>query len=279
VKNLDLLIPKPKPLTDRFTWATVASVDPIRVQLDGETVPLDITPDCLVDVGWLDAGRRVWCQVYGRRVLILGQAGKTTQDHDQHTYPTVDGWIASETQGGEGWTFSGDGSTDVRTPTAPEEIANKEYVDTAVDTSLLTDFGLFWRTSSFSTPDGWADLPSPTGTDSDGAVTWDGGYNGFIISKPGIYLVTANLAWNNFGSAYRRDLIIRREDASGSGSELARHGTESGGRVSCSVSTLDVVTQSAIDSDGVRFRSRIYQGTGSSTTADGPLRVRVARVS
>ena len=76
MKNLDLLIPTPKPATDRFVWATVTGASPVRVRLDGETVPLDITPECLVDVGWLDIGRRVWCQVSGRRIVILGQSGK-----------------------------------------------------------------------------------------------------------------------------------------------------------------------------------------------------------
>jgi len=76
MKNLDLLIPDTEPTIDRFTWATVTDTSPVRIRLDGETVPLDITPDCLIDEGWLDLGRRVWCQVYGRRVLIHGQVGK-----------------------------------------------------------------------------------------------------------------------------------------------------------------------------------------------------------
>lgn len=78
MKNLDLLIPQSAPEPDRFAWATVTAIDPIRVRLDGEATPLDIDPDSLIDIGWLDVDRRVWCQIHGRRVLILGQSGKDT---------------------------------------------------------------------------------------------------------------------------------------------------------------------------------------------------------
>lgn len=78
MNNLDLLIPKIQPVIDRFAWATITSTDPLRIRLDGEDEPLDITPDCLIDVGWVDVARRVWVQISGRRVLILGQSGKDT---------------------------------------------------------------------------------------------------------------------------------------------------------------------------------------------------------
>lgn len=72
MKNLELLIPKERPQEDRFTWATITSSSPLLIRLDGEDTPLDVTPDSLVAESWLEVGRRAWCQVHGRRVLVLG---------------------------------------------------------------------------------------------------------------------------------------------------------------------------------------------------------------
>lgn len=60
-----LLPASPEP-GDRWRWATVTGVDPVRVRLDGETAPLDITPDVL---GPVRVGDRVWCQQHGRRLV------------------------------------------------------------------------------------------------------------------------------------------------------------------------------------------------------------------
>lgn len=53
-----------------YRWATVTGVAPLEVRFDGDTDPLGIPPDSLA--GSLDIGTRVWCQLIGRRVLILG---------------------------------------------------------------------------------------------------------------------------------------------------------------------------------------------------------------
>lgn len=72
MKNLELLIPQKQVQTDTFMWATVTSVDPLRIRLDGEADALEIEPDCLVPS--ITLGQRVWCQAHGRRLLILGAA-------------------------------------------------------------------------------------------------------------------------------------------------------------------------------------------------------------
>jgi hypothetical protein len=74
MKNLELLIPQAKTEpTDKWRWATVTAVSPLRIRLDGEAEPLDITPDTLA--GPLSVGDRVWTQTSGRRILVAGVSG------------------------------------------------------------------------------------------------------------------------------------------------------------------------------------------------------------
>lgn len=56
-------------------WGTVAAVGPLRVLLDGDTVPLPFAPDSLVDPLSLAVGDRVRCEVASRRVVVLGRSG------------------------------------------------------------------------------------------------------------------------------------------------------------------------------------------------------------
>jgi hypothetical protein len=58
-----------------FGWATVHTVNPLTVRRDGETEPLGVEPDALVDKAALQRDSRVWCQFHQRRVLILGVSG------------------------------------------------------------------------------------------------------------------------------------------------------------------------------------------------------------
>jgi hypothetical protein len=58
-----------------YRWATVTSTDPLLIRLDGDTVPLPVTPDSLLDITRLTAGDRVWVQLVGRRLVVLGKAG------------------------------------------------------------------------------------------------------------------------------------------------------------------------------------------------------------
>jgi hypothetical protein len=77
MKNLNLLVSPASLRTHRpdseFRWATVTSADPLRIRLDGEPDPLGITPTNLVH--GLVLGSRVWVQLIGRRVIILGGKG------------------------------------------------------------------------------------------------------------------------------------------------------------------------------------------------------------
>lgn len=72
MKNLELLIPKSKPINDRWAWATVTNTSPLEIRFDGEIDPLPITPDTLV--AGLALADRVWVQISGRRVVVLGAA-------------------------------------------------------------------------------------------------------------------------------------------------------------------------------------------------------------
>lgn len=58
-----------------FKWGTVAGVSPLRVRLDGDTEPLPVTPDSLVDPQDLAVGVRVRCEMSARRFIIHGRQG------------------------------------------------------------------------------------------------------------------------------------------------------------------------------------------------------------
>jgi hypothetical protein len=63
----------PQAQEDAYRWATVTRVNPtIRVRLDGDNTEMPVTPDCLTLV---TLGDRVWVQMFGRRVIILGRPG------------------------------------------------------------------------------------------------------------------------------------------------------------------------------------------------------------
>jgi hypothetical protein len=55
-----------------YRWATVTAVSPLTIRLDGEDIPLPMVPESLVDPSRLSVSQRVWVQLFGRRVLILG---------------------------------------------------------------------------------------------------------------------------------------------------------------------------------------------------------------
>lgn len=74
--NLDYLMSVVAGLRDRldamplFRWATVVSVRPLRVQLDGDAGPLSADPVNLAGV--LLVGQRVYTMSVDRRLHILG---------------------------------------------------------------------------------------------------------------------------------------------------------------------------------------------------------------
>jgi len=69
---LDDSLPVPAPAEARYIWAKVTQVSPLRIQLDGDRVPLAITPDDLGGVGSRTLNQRVYCQILDRRLVVLG---------------------------------------------------------------------------------------------------------------------------------------------------------------------------------------------------------------
>lgn len=73
-----------------WRWATVTSVSPLAIRMDGESSPLAAVPQSLVS--GLAVGDRVWIQVAGRRVVVHGRAGGGPDGTWQPWTPTVSGW-------------------------------------------------------------------------------------------------------------------------------------------------------------------------------------------
>lgn len=71
-----LLLPEPtakaeETVQSTFAWATVSSINPLRVRIDGQADPLPMTPEMIGSDGY-SVGSRVWLQSFGLRRLILG---------------------------------------------------------------------------------------------------------------------------------------------------------------------------------------------------------------
>ena len=94
MKNLDLLIPQKHVEKDAYLWATVTATSPLRIRLDGETEPLDFTPDALIRE--TTVGARVWCQMHGRRLIVIGSAGGPPAPPT----PNNTGWITPTCENG-----------------------------------------------------------------------------------------------------------------------------------------------------------------------------------
>lgn len=66
---------------DRLFWATVAQTSPLRVREDGASGPIAASPKTLAAV---QAGDRVLCLRFGRRLVILGRMGGTAPPEAEH---------------------------------------------------------------------------------------------------------------------------------------------------------------------------------------------------
>lgn len=66
-------------MSGKFTWATVTQASPLRVQLDGDTAPLPITPDSLIDPLDLIPNDRVRVEVSRGKVIVHGRSGAPAQ--------------------------------------------------------------------------------------------------------------------------------------------------------------------------------------------------------
>lgn len=72
--GLDFLLEPPAPPADTYRWATVTQLDPIRIRLDGDELPVESEP---VTLAPLAVGNRAWVQIHGRMMIILGVAEST----------------------------------------------------------------------------------------------------------------------------------------------------------------------------------------------------------
>jgi hypothetical protein len=62
-------------INDTWMWANVTQLSPLRIRFDGEATSVDATPDTLVAVASLAVGTRVWVQLSGKSMVILGKSG------------------------------------------------------------------------------------------------------------------------------------------------------------------------------------------------------------
>lgn len=72
-----------------FKWATVKSVGPISIQLDGDTAPLLLIPDCLIDPSSLYVNDRVRVEMSLRKVVIHGKANGGSDSTQGWVKPTL----------------------------------------------------------------------------------------------------------------------------------------------------------------------------------------------
>lgn len=70
----DYSTPDESPAKITFDWASISSLDPLRIVPDGQEDELDMEPETLIDPTLLAFGDRVWVQTFGLRRLILGRS-------------------------------------------------------------------------------------------------------------------------------------------------------------------------------------------------------------
>lgn len=83
----------PNQSDNQYRWATVQGLDPLIIRLDGDTEDLAISPDSLVSEDDLIVGARVWCQIYGLYVVILGSSYHPPTPPPPNLDPEIDGTL------------------------------------------------------------------------------------------------------------------------------------------------------------------------------------------
>lgn len=80
-----------------FKWATVTGINPLAIKLDGDTTPLALIPESLVDPRMLYVGDRVRVELSLRKVVIHGTSqggresgGTTSQRNTRFGVPATD---------------------------------------------------------------------------------------------------------------------------------------------------------------------------------------------
>lgn len=198
------------------------------------------------------------------------------------------GWIVASPEGGvqllstmktadlphevkiRSWDIIGDGT---RVYSSWEGLAEDPPVPTL-------DYAEYMRTSTFSVPDGISSLPARSSGVDVGGVAWDGANARFEVSVPGLYQIDAVVPWNNFGTAFRRDLILDYSTDGSTWTNLTEHRTQQTGVNSNAISTTKYVSETDIGGTAAYFRFRLNQDTGGSTNnSANRTRITVARVA
>jgi hypothetical protein len=78
-----------------YRWATVTQASPLRIRLDGDTSALPVTPSSLV--ASLSVNDRVWVQLFGRRLIVLGKASGGSASSPAVQFSPTDQTILSVT--------------------------------------------------------------------------------------------------------------------------------------------------------------------------------------
>lgn len=218
MKNLDLLVPQKQVETNRYLWATVTSVSPLRVRLDGEDAALDITPDCLLKR--VEVNDRVWCQFHGRRLVILGASGGEP-DAPPYVLPTrlgeyahslsdwnnaitngwymasgaanapVTGWLMGMTIcHNSSWVYQRVTNFTATTPTWWSRYLKNGVWSPWVTEEKATAY--WWRATDVSVAHAtWSSIPYPSGSNA-GGIT---GSTSFTVPRTGRYLITGQVVW------------------------------------------------------------------------------------
>lgn len=97
-----------------FKWATIASSSPLSILLDGDTAPLALVPDSLIDPRLLWPGDRVRVELSLRKAVIHGKSAGVFTDSprfiDMRPLPLANGWSQYD-KFETGWTRSSYGKS------------------------------------------------------------------------------------------------------------------------------------------------------------------------
>jgi hypothetical protein len=157
--------PGPSATDTTFRWATVTQAGTApRFRLDGDTRPLPYTPQMLIDPRGLSIGQRVWTQMQGKRVVVLGvdRGGSTTEVFFQDSA----NWSTFWGNPPEVIRYPGENAIDMRQDAQvwsringqhpnPVEGGGTVEVRMVVDTDVegLAEFSLLWTTDPAVNPD------------------------------------------------------------------------------------------------------------------------------
>jgi hypothetical protein len=176
-------------LTDMtsFTWATVKTVGPLSIQLDGDSAPLALIPETLIDPLELLVGSRVRVELSLRKVVIHGVASGSRPQFSQNIDgQNLNNLITPGLYDGSNMTNTPDGTTEwfyVRVQRHSNR-AIATYATQEVWKLTATNAEMMWRRVLMNgTWYPWVSYPGQTS--GPGALTagWNG--NGVYWAKQG----------------------------------------------------------------------------------------------